>query len=463
MPEPTDLTARLPERPSCEYLHKAAKRLARTRKIKLTRAQAELAGEYGYRNWAALMRAVEAAAPQPQRSPLAEAAAPADIAAIRNLLTEGAAVDGGPGDTATPLFLVCDSDAPAADRLEAARLLIEAGAFTRAFGEGGATPLHAAARRGPLALVELLLKNGALFWVDDAEGRRPFDYARNGEPIDREAILFLLADGPKIADPEFRAAVDAIHAGDLAALARLLDARPGLLHERAIEPEAAPRGYFSDPKLFWFVANNPTLVPEPPANIVEVARLMIDRGVEQADLDYTLELAMTDGAMPPALRMDLVRALVEAGAKATEHAVLMTLGHRQTEPVAWLLDHGLKVSAAAAAGLGRIVELAERLPAASADEKDAALAMAVINREREAARLALEAGADPNRFMPCHTHSTPVHQAALDGDVAMLELLVAHGARLDIPDTLWRGTPLGWAIHGKQKAAEEYIRGRSGS
>ena len=186
---------------------------------------------------------------------------------------------------------------------------------------------------------------------------------------------------------------------------------------------------------------------------------MIDRGVEQADLDYTLELAITDGLMPPALRMDLVRALVEAGGAATEHGVLMTLGHRQTEPVAWLLDRGMKASAAAAAGLGRVGELAERLSGSSADEKDAALAMAVINREREAARLALEAGADPNHFMACHSHSTPVHQAALDGDVAMLELLVAHGGRLDIRDTLWRGTPLGWAIHGKQMAATDYLRG----
>jgi hypothetical protein len=27
-------------------------------------------------------------------------------------------------------------------------------------------------------------------------------------------------------------------------------------------------------------------------------------------------------------------------------------------------------------------------------------------------------------------------------------LLVARGARLDIRDTIWHGTPLGWAIHG---------------
>ena len=459
MPAIDEPAARLPERPSREHLRKVAKRLARESQVKLAKAQAELARRYGYRNWADLMRAVDAAT-APARSPLADAAARGDLPAVRSLLAEGADPDGSAADAATPLFLACDSQAPTENRLAVARLLVEAVAFTRAFGPGGATPLHAAARRGPLALVELLLANGALFWVEDAKGRRPYHYAEDGRPLDRNAILFLLADGPKIADPQFRAAAEAIQRGDVEMLARLLDERPALLQERAIEPEAAPRGYFSDPKLFWFVANNPTLVPEPPANIVEVARLMIDRGVEPADLDYTLELVMTDGVMPPGLRMDLVRTLVEAGAKATPKGVLMTLGHRQTEPVEWLLDHGLPLSAAAAAGLGRIRALAERLPGASAEEKDAALAMAVINRQREVARLCLEAGADPNHFMACHGHSTPVHQAALDGDVALLELLVAHGARLDIPDTLWRGTPLGWAIHGKQAAAEAFIRER---
>jgi ankyrin repeat protein len=459
MPTRDEPAARLPERPSREHLRKAAKRLARDGQVKLASAQAELARRYGHRNWAELMGAVDAAA-APARSPLADAAARADVPRVRALLADGADPDGIATDDATPLFLACDTDAPADDRLAAARLLVEAGAFTRAFGPGGATPLHAAARRGPLALVELLLANDALSWVEDAKGRRPFHHAEDGRPLDREAILFLLADGPKIADAKFRAAVEAIQHGDVAALDGLLDQRPNLLHERAVEPEAAPRGYFSDPKLFWFVANNPTLVPEPPANIVEVAQLMIDRGVEPADLDYTLELAMTDGVMPPQLRMDLVRTLVEAGAAASEHAVLMTLGHRQTEPVLWLIDHGLRESAAASAGLGRVAQLAERLPAASEEEKNAALAMAVINRQREAARLCLEAGADPNHFMACHSHSTPVHQAALDGDVALLELLVAHGARLDIADTLWRGTPLGWSIHGKQGVAEAFIRER---
>ena len=57
-----------------------------------------------------------------------------------------------------------------------------------------------------------------------------------------------------------------------------------------------------------------------------------------------------------------------------------------------------------------------------------------------------------------HKHSTPLHQAAIDDDLPMLELLVARGARLDTRDTLWNGTPLGWAVHNEKRAAEAYLR-----
>ncbi|HEV2818098.1 MAG TPA: ankyrin repeat domain-containing protein [Allosphingosinicella sp.] len=442
---------RLPDKPSAEHLRKQAKRLARSEAIRLAAAQRRLARDYGFGSWAALMRAAA-----PARSPLSEAAARGDLAAVEAQLAAGAPVDGEPRERDSPLYLACASEAP--DRLAVARRLIEAGAFVRRGCAGGATPLHAAARRGPAALVELLLRSGALAWQADGKGRRAHDYAEAGDPVERDRILYLTADGPRIEDPGFRAAVAAIQAGDAAALARLLDARPSLLTEPAIEPDIGPRGYFSDPMLFWFVANNPTLVPAPPPNIVGIARLMVARGVAQKDLDYTLELAMTDGAMPRPVQMALVETLVEAGARAGREAVIATLGHRQIRPIAWLLDHGLALTALEAAGLGR-AELAGLLDAASDDEKSDALAMAVINRQAEAARLCLEAGADPNRFMPCHKHSTPLHQAAINDDVETLELLVAHGARRDVRDTLWRGTPLGWAVHEGRKDAEAYLRG----
>ena len=84
--------------------------------------------------------------------------------------------------------------------------------------------------------------------------------------------------------------------------------------------------------------------------------------------------------------------------------------------------------------------------------------MAVINQHVEAARLCLDAGADPNAFLAVHSHSTPLHQAAVNDDGAMLELLVSRGANLAMRDTLWDSTPLGWAVFTKKRRAEAYLR-----
>jgi ankyrin repeat protein len=448
----------LPAHPSKEHLRKQAKRLAKSASLQLAAAQRALAREYGFANWSALMREVERRAPQ-ALSPITRAAGRADVVAVRALLEQGADVEGEAHEIDSPLFAVCDSGAAAADRLQVARVLIEAGAFTRRGCTNGATPLHAAARRGPAALVEILLRNGALFWQGDAKNKRPYDYAKEGAPQDRERLLFLLADGPRISDPNFRAAIEAIKTGDAASLSTLLDAHPSLLSERAIEPDIGPRGYFSDPKLFWFIANNPTLAECSPPNIVEIAKLMIDRSVAQEDLDYALELVATNMQMPPEQQVALVALLASTGAHPGN--MLMSLGHQQTAPSAWLVDNGvIPITAPIAAGLGRSDVLSGLLAAGSDGERSDALAMAVINGEHGAACLCLENGADPNRFMPCHTHSTPLHQAAGEGDVAMMDLLIAHGARLDTPDKLWRGTPLGWALHGKHEEAAAFLRAR---
>jgi ankyrin repeat protein len=81
----------------------------------------------------------------------------------------------------------------------------------------------------------------------------------------------------------------------------------------------------------------------------------------------------------------------------------------------------------------------------------------------EIVRLLLDAGEDPNRYNPDgnHGHSTPLHQAAFAGHEGVVRLLVERGARLDIRDTVWHGTPLGWALHsGKPKplAIAAYLR-----
>ncbi|HWT05081.1 MAG TPA: ankyrin repeat domain-containing protein [Xanthomonadales bacterium] len=414
----------LPERPSREHLRKQAKRVARERSVGLAAAQHTIAGDYGFPNWSELMRHVasvrrESAAPP---SPLFAAVRAGDLDAVRRLLAEGA----------NP-------------RLD----------------DGRETPLHAAARRGPAALVEALIEGGAFEWQTDRKGRLPLDVARTGRARERATIVALL-DRSAIADPSFRAAVAAIHAGDVAALARLLDEEPRLLRDRILGPDVyrrlPRRGYFTDPKLFWFVADNPALVEPMPSNMADVAQVMIDRGVEQADLDYALGLTMTSRlAREHEQQRPLMNVLLAAGATPDRDAIVSTAAHRELDALRALLDLGHPMSVLLAAALGADEQLRELLRSASREDVQTAFGLAVINRHVQAARLALDAGADVDAFLPVHAHMTALHQAAQHDDVALIEMLLEHGARTDRRDTLWDATPLGWAIYMDRAAARAVL------
>lgn len=452
----------LPERPSFEHLRKEAKRLAKARAIRLAEAQQDLARSYGFEGWAALrahVRSIEA----PQRpSPLAQAAREGDLDLVQRLLAEGQDPNDSESET-SPLWEACTSNAPGAVRLAIAEALLAAGAGARK-GAPGERPLHAVALRGPVALAEVLIAHGAIEWEPNAKGLSALAIARRSRAGDRKALVELL-DRPVIRDPAFRAAVDAIHAGDLAELARRLDAEPRLLTDRIREPEcyrqAKRNQYFLDPKLFWFVANNPTLVERMPASTPDIARAMIARGpaqVTQEDLDVTLGLVMTSTNLRESgLQRALMRVLREAGARARTEDMPGILAHGETEAVEHLVAAGMPLTAPIAAALDRLDVLPGLLAKASQQEIDGALDLAVINNRLEAARLALRAGANPDRFSSQHTHSQPLHQAALHDSVALLQLLIAHGARLDVVDTLWGGTPLGWAKHGRKPPCAETI------
>ena len=52
--------------------------------------------------------------------------------------------------------------------------------------------------------------------------------------------------------------------------------------------------------------------------------------------------------------------------------------------------------------------------------------------------------------------SMPLHQAASAGHEATVRF--ERGARLDLKDTVWQGTPEGWASHGGQTRVAHYLR-----
>jgi ankyrin repeat protein len=46
-----------------------------------------------------------------------------------------------------------------------------------------------------------------------------------------------------------------------------------------------------------------------------------------------------------------------------------------------------------------------------------------------------------------------LHQAAFNGDLALIALLLERGAQRDTRDALWDGTPRDWAVHANRTAA----------
>ena len=261
----------------------------------------------------------------------------------------------------------------------------------------------------------------------------------------------------RIEDPVFRRAVEMLDAGDLDALRTHLKKHPGLTRQR-VEFEGG--NYFRNPTLLEFVAENPIRRGKLPANIVAVAEAIVSAGVEQASLDETLMLVAT-GCVPRecGVQTAMIEMLCRHGAgpdrAAAAAAVLFEL-----EAVKTLLTCGAQVTLPIAAALGFDHDVKRLLPIASEEERHLALAVAPQYGRTEIVRLMLDAGEDPNRFNPPggHAHSTPLHQAAGNGHLETVKLLVARGAKTDTKDILFGGTPLGWARHGGKKDVEAYLR-----
>src|SRR5437660_429169 len=140
----------------------------------------------------------------------------------------------------------------------------------------------------------------------------------------------------------------------------------------------------------------------------------------------------------------------------------LAIGYQDTAQT--LVRRGATVdNIAAAAGLGRAEDTTRLLPLADAPARHIALALAAQHGHPEVVRLLLDAGEDPNRYNPegYHGHSTPLHQAICSGHADVVRLLVERGARLDIRDTIYQGTPLGWAIHCEKPEIAAYLRSQN--
>jgi len=260
----------------------------------------------------------------------------------------------------------------------------------------------------------------------------------------------------RIEDPVFRRAVDLLDNGDVSGLRAHLKQHPKLTRQHVAFEGS---NYFRNPSLLEFVAENPVRHGTLPPNIVEVAKVIIEASVEQAALNETLMLVST-GRVPRERRVQtpLIDQLCDRGADpntALQPAVL----HEELEAAQALIACGARVTLSIAAGLGRMGDFTRLLPSSTGEDRHLALTMAADLGHFEIVRLLLDAGEDPNRYNPVggHSHTTPLHQAAWRGDEKIVRLLVERGARVDMKDLLWNGTPAGWAKHGGWTEVEVYL------
>ena len=264
----------------------------------------------------------------------------------------------------------------------------------------------------------------------------------------------------RIEDPVFRRAVDLIDAGAVAGLRAHLQHHPKLTRQHVVFEGG---NYFRNPSLLEFVAENPVRHGRLPENTVEVAKTILDASVDQSALDETLMLVAT-GAVPRkcGVQLPLIDLLCGRGAdpnRAAEAAAVLF----EMEAVKALLQHGARMTLALAAALGKIDEARPFLPKAEPDQRHLALALSAQYGYAKVVELLLDAGEDPNRFNPVggHSHSTPLHQAAGNGHLEVVKLLLARGANLHIKDILFGRTPAGWANYAGKKEVEAFLRGNA--
>lgn len=277
----------------------------------------------------------------------------------------------------------------------------------------------------------------------------------------------------------FESAVEAVINGDVATLASLLREHPDLVRARSTRVTHFDPPVHGATLLHYIAANGVEGYREKsPKNAPEIAKMLLEAGAEVDALasmygGQCTTMSMLVSSCHPAkagVQVPLVDTLVDFGAAVEARgsgdwtSPLMTaLAFGYHDAAQALLRRGARVQTlAAAAGLGRLDDARRLLAGAGSEDRHRALALAAQHGHVEIVRLLLDAGEDPNRYNPKgnHGHSTPLHQAVWSSHDTVVRLLVERGARLDIKDTVYAGTPLGWAIYGGRTDIAEYLRGQ---
>jgi len=271
----------------------------------------------------------------------------------------------------------------------------------------------------------------------------------------------------------FKQAVFAIDGGEVSLLKRLLDEHPEVATRRLYSPGNwlteqigdALKGFFKDPYLLWFVSEDPVRNNTLPSNIAEIAKIIIETARKQGtsnfqeQLDYGIRLvAWSWVARENGAQIDLLNVMVDSGA-STGGVSDDALVNGNFAAAEHLVKRGAKLTLSTALCLEKWMEAEKLMSTASYDEKQFGLVLAALLVKTEAVARLIRHGVninEPSRGL--YSHGTPLHHAVWSGSLDTVKLLVEAGADLETRDTLFDGTPLGWAEYGKRDEVADYLR-----
>jgi hypothetical protein len=301
----------------------------------------------------------------------------------------------------------------------------------------------------PGRLAELELKEAELR-LADAQFLIARDYGFESWPRFAKHIESLARESSPAST--FESAVDAVVAGDLPKLQRMLREVPGLVRERSARLHHAT--------LLHYVGANgvENYRQKTPKNAVDVAEVLLKAGTDVnavADIyggSDTLGLAAT--SVYPALagvQEALIDILLEHAAKLSEGLVNACLANGRGQAAEHLVKRGAPLDLEGSAGVGRL-DLVKSFFNGKGSLKDNA-----TQRQMELGFLwACEYGrTDVVDFLvqndlrvDAMPHGeTGLHWAAYTGRVDIVKRLLQKKAPLDVKDKRHGGTPLEWALH----------------
>lgn len=257
---------------------------------------------------------------------------------------------------------------------------------------------------------------------------------------------------------KFEQAADAIAAGDITTLRRLLDESPELIRQRSSRDHRST--------LLHYVSANgiEDFRQRTPPNIVAIARLLLDAGAEvnaesEAYGGHSMTLGLTATSVHPeaaGVQIALMELLLDRGAmieRLPGEAVSGCLANGRPLAARFLAEHGAYLDFENAAGVGRIDRVKELVEATPEPERGKGFVWACAYGHNDVVAFLLDYGVDP-------ASGSGLHLAAHEGHLDTVKLLLAHNAPLEAKN-MYGGTVLGqtlWSlIHHPLPAHREIV------